>query len=288
MLLALDWGNSNLRAAVLGRAGVPRQSLSLPQGAASLGPHEFAAVLHHVRDCLDAHGLPAIACGAAGAREGWVEAPYVALPADPIAVAAHLVAVPDADLRIVPGLCTTSAPRSILRGEESQIIGLGIADGLVCLPGTHSKWVTLEAGRVMRFQSHMTGELYALVARHSRISVASDPDDPDGFARGLAMAERPAPLGASLFTLRADRILGDLPDSQSNAALAGLLIGCEVAHALSDAGRAPDILCGEPAMTRRYAQALARHGKSAADVDGTEAAWRGLWRIACTAGLIDG
>ena len=35
------------------------------------------------------------------------------------------------------------------------------------LPGTHSKWAWSEAGRITRFATYMTGEVYDVLARHS-------------------------------------------------------------------------------------------------------------------------
>jgi 2-dehydro-3-deoxygalactonokinase len=288
LFLALDWGNSNLRAAVVDAGGTAHASFSAADGCSGLGPGDFAARLAAVRAALGAEALPALACGAVGAREGWVEVPYVPLPARPIAVAAALGLLPDARIHIVPGLSVPVPPRAILRGEESQLLGLDLAQGRVCLPGTHSKWVTLEKGVIAGFESYQTGEMFGLVTHHTRIGAEGDVDDPAGFAFGLALADSRAPLTASLFAIRTDRILGALPDSQSTAAIAGLLIGAEVAHALARPTPGPLLLCGEPAMTRRYRIALARHGVEAVEEDGTRAAWRGLARIACDAGLIHG
>lgn len=288
MLLAIDWGNSNLRAAVLDGEGRATRRLARPDGCIGLSRADFPARLAAIRADLGAEGLPALACGAVGAREGWVELPYVALPAAPLDVAARLHTVPGAGLDIVPGLAATTPPRAVMRGEESQLAGLELADGRVCLPGTHSKWVTLEGGRVTGFRSYQTGEMFALVTRHSRIAAPSDANDLAGFDEGLARAEAALPLTAALFSIRTDRLLGVLPDAQGTAAVAGLLIGTEVGHALSEGPPGPITLCGDPAMTRRYARALARHGVACREVDGEAAVWRGLAHIARAAGLHHG
>ncbi|PMU87476.1 2-dehydro-3-deoxygalactonokinase, partial [Pseudomonas sp. GP01-A4] len=70
---------------------------------------------------------------------------------------------------IVPGLAVNQPgrPGDVMRGEETQILGAGVRDGILVLPGTHSKWATLEAGRVTGFRTAMTGELYAVLLRHS-------------------------------------------------------------------------------------------------------------------------
>ena len=58
-----------------------------------------------------------------------------------------------------------------MRGEETQIAGaLSLMpgfDGVLCLPGTHSKWAQICAGEVVSFQTFMTGEMFALLSEQS-------------------------------------------------------------------------------------------------------------------------
>ena len=51
----------------------------------------------------------------------------------------------------------------VMRGEEAQVVGVPALlrdGGLACLPGTHSKWVRVEGGRITGFTTHMTGEMF--------------------------------------------------------------------------------------------------------------------------------
>ncbi len=112
--------------------------------------------------------------GMVGSREGWVVAPYATCPAGPAEIAAAMIPVDLGDrpqAHIVPGLFCEPAPGAadVMRGEETLVLGCGVEDGLVCLPGTHPKWVVMRGGRIERFATYMTGEMYALLREHSMI-----------------------------------------------------------------------------------------------------------------------
>ncbi len=76
-------------------------------------------------------------------------------------------------MRIIPGLrCAglTGAP-DVMRGEETQVLGWLAQHPdrqqgrhLVCHPGTHAKWVVVEDGRIVRFVTAMTGEMFAVLS----------------------------------------------------------------------------------------------------------------------------
>src|SRR3546814_1787222 len=104
--------------------------------------------------------------GMIGSRQGWREVPYVACPAEPAEIAQGLERVDwgegEAEAWIVPGLLDESRPGQpdVMRGEEAQVLGalaaLPTAGGLICLPGTHSKWVRVAEGVVQSFATYMT------------------------------------------------------------------------------------------------------------------------------------
>ena len=135
----------------------------------------------------------------AGARQGWMEAPYLDAPADlgDLCASAVSPAMPEArwSARILPGICQRQAgAEDVMRGEETQLLGLGTLlpgfDGTVCMPGTHSKWVRLAGRRVECFATAMTGELFEVLRTHSvlRHSLAGPLDGPHrdaGFEAGL-------------------------------------------------------------------------------------------------------
>jgi 2-dehydro-3-deoxygalactonokinase len=303
-LIGLDWGTTRLRAFLLGADGTVLDARAQPWGVRQLPEGGFAAALAAVADGWPR--CPVLASGMVGSRSGWREAPYVDLPADVHAVAAALTRVRDAegrDLAIVPGLRHAAAP-DMLRGEETQVIGtLALrpelaAQATLLLPGTHSKWVTVRDGTVVDFATCMTGELYALLSRHSILAGAgtavagsSPPDRDNAFVRGVQAARDSGAAGAlsRLFSVRALMLDNRLDASAVPDYLSGLLIGEELRGALA-AGRAdratPLHMVGDAGLCARYRTAAACFSlQASAAVEG--AAAQGLWRIALAAGLVD-
>ena len=169
--VAVDWGTSTLRAWAMRGAEMVAEARS-DSGMNSLDKSQFeAALLKLVDPWLGGRPMPVVACGMAGARQGWTEVPYRTVPCMPLGGG---VAVPTSDTRlsvtILPGLKQDN-PADVMRGEETQVAGYLSGrpgfDGVLCLPGTHSKWVEISAGEVVSFRTFMTGELFDLVSRHS-------------------------------------------------------------------------------------------------------------------------
>ncbi|MEC5387097.1 2-dehydro-3-deoxygalactonokinase [Uliginosibacterium sp. H3] len=240
-LVAIDWGSSNRRASLL-RDGVVVDRHHDAEGVLTCGG-DFAASL----DALLARwpelpaDAPVLMSGMIGSRSGWVEAPYVPCPARLDALGTQLIEVPRDDrfaslssrrICIVPGVCQYDEP-DVMRGEEIQILGsmlLGGGDGIYVLPGTHSKWVIVENGCVTRFRSFMTGELFALLGKHSSLASLLGADnaseDMAAFRAGAAAAAGGG-LSHRLFGLRASVLLGAQGAASSQSWLSGLLIGAE-------------------------------------------------------------
>jgi 2-dehydro-3-deoxygalactonokinase len=180
-----------------------------------------------------------------------------------------------------------------MRGEETQILGARAAESgraLFLLPGTHSKWALVEDGQVVRFASFMTGEVFAVLCRHSILGrlMEGEAIDPAGFTRGLAAGMREGTPGSLLHRAFAARTLGLFAREAPTALrgyLSGLLIGAEVAEGLAWSGGAAPTIVGEPALAALYAQALAAAGVQA-QIGPTDAALRGLRRIAAAAGMV--
>lgn len=283
MLIGVDWGTSRLRAFLIDAAGGVRDRRESAAGIVTLGGTGFDAALAPLLE-----GWPGDAalllCGMIGSRQGILEAPYLACPADPGALARALVpvAIGGRQGRIVPGL--SCRPADVLRGEETLILGAGITDGIALLPGSHSKWVRLAGGVVQGFRTHLTGELFAAVASHTIVGRLFAPEDPPawqaGFDAGLALARVPgAALTHQLFGLRAAALLGQVVPEALRPMLSGLLIGHEI---LAEAPAGPVTLIGEGVLADRYARAL---GVTCRIASG-EHAPAGLFAIARAAGLV--
>ncbi len=288
-LIAVDWGTSSLRGALLGGDGRVLDEMASADGILSVPaggfPAVFAANFARWRDGRDTLCLIS---GMAGSRQGWQEAPYCPCPAGFSDIASRLLWIEPGRIALVPGLSREqSGVPDVMRGEETQVFGaldmLGLADAQLVLPGTHSKWVRVSAGRIDRFSTHMTGELYALLRQHSILARTLPADDGeldvDAFRQGLAHARESASLLHAAFSVRTLALFGRLPAAAMPSYLSGLVIGEELrSQRLTQAG-GPILVIGSPALTERYQLALQSQGLTSQAV-GSAATWRGLWTIA--------
>ena len=282
-LIAVDWGTSSLRGALLDDAGRVLEEKSAPLGILNVPNGDFAGVFaSQFSVWMKPAGNLCLISGMAGSRQGWVEAPYVACPAGPDELARHLHWIERGRIAIVPGLKDEQGDvPDVMRGEEVQIFGAmrlaGLADGLFVLPGTHSKWATVRDGRITGFRTYMTGEFYGLLSQHSilaRTLEADAPLDEAVFLRGLTRAGNGKGLLHNAFGVRALALFGRLSPTQSASYLSGLLIGQELRGQKLQEG-SEVIAIGAPALTARYALALGQRGASVRTF-GAEATWAGL------------
>ena len=312
-LIGVDWGTTALRGALLAADGTVLAEHAAPRGLLSIAPGGWAAAFEaEFGACRAAHpDIPCLMAGMVGSRQGWAEAPYCPCPAGLDDLADRLLWLQPGRLAIVPGLSVEHAtahvtaqvtehltaqnaeqnvaqggPPDVMRGEETQVFGalqrLGIGDATLVLPGTHSKWVTVQAGRITGFTSHMTGECYALLRQHSILARTLPADDsnwqPEAFDRGVMQAGRPGGLLHHLFGVRALALFGRQSPAEGASYLSGLLIGEEL-RAAAPAAAGPVVVVGSAALTARYQRALAGRGVVAQAV-GAEATWRGLAALA--------
>lgn len=284
--IAVDWGTSHLRIWQMAADGTVLARAQSGDGMGKLAPDGFEPALLGLLPDLD-HRVPVFVCGMAGARQGWAEAPYAKVPCAPPG-AGQAVEVPCKspllDVRILPGV-SQDRPADVMRGEETQVSGFLALnprfDGVLCLPGTHSKWVHVSAGEIVSFRSFMTGEIFALLSGQSvlRHSLTDDGAgwDEEAFSSALdEMMSRPAGFAADLFTIRANSLLHGLAPGAARARLSGMLIGMELAGARPYwLGQAVAII-GADALVGRYHAALAAQGVPAVMADAERMTLEGL------------
>ena len=281
--IAVDWGTSNLRAWAMGPNG-PEAEVGSDRGMGKLKPEEFEAALMEITAPWITGPTLILACGMVGARQGWQEAKYRAVPCTPTDPAALTrVATKDKrlDVRIAPGL-SQDRPADVMRGEETQAAGaLALHkgfDGVLCHPGTHSKWMQVSAGEIVSFQTFMTGEMFALLSGQSvlRHSMGEGWDEA-AFDGGVSDAlSRPERIGAQLFSLRAEGLLHGLSGASAKARLSGLLIGMELAGSRPYWLGQKVKLIGAEALVAHYARALKAQGITAESYDPTACTLAGL------------
>lgn len=253
-----------------------------------------------------AREFPILACGMIGSKQGLVDAGYSPCPTSPASLAAHLVQAQCGPFKlwIAPGLRlpgTTGGLPDFMRGEETQVLGAQL-DGLFVLPGSHSKWIDVDQGTITQFETHFSGELFAVLKEHSILgrlfanpstesatqSLLNPPltqAQSDAFLRGIDTAKKhPQNLLQHLFSTRALGLDGQLTAASGESFLSGLLIGHEVCAALSNRGAITSVhLVGNPQLCERYAQALACFNIKSHTLGNTSAL--GLWRLGQAAKL---
>ena len=297
-VIAVDWGTSSFRAALLSVSGEVLDELSTARGILGFQHCEFVPYL--VATCerfSNAGGGMYLLSGMIGSKNGLLEVPYCPCPATASDIAAALGWVDtgntDLNIAIVPGV--RHGFDDVMRGEETQVFGaaavLGVQNAVMVLPGTHSKWVQLEAGAIVKFNTFMTGEFYALLAQHS-ILAKSLPDvtdkpvavDKTAFLQGIERAmksSQSSTSGQSLlgnaFSTRVKSLFNALQPVQAASYLSGLVIGDELAAMRLPAG-GQVIVIGSPTLCERYNLAFAHLGVQTRAI-GNQAAWAGLHSI---------
>lgn len=288
---AVDWGTSNLRIWLVDENDRVLAEQRDIQGMSIARNVGFSTVLEtHLSEMAAPIDLPVIACGMVGAKQGWIEAPYVTVPTGLSAIHSSAVKVPrhPRDIRILPGLAQRSASSpDVMRGEETLLLGAlrshPEGETLICLPGTHSKWVCASDGEITAFSTFMTGEMFDILIRHSILSHATASDDQPAlddstFATAVSLAyNQPASVTNYLFTVRSGQLLFGLTKAGAQARISGTLIGLELAGARSGfATKMPVVLIASGHLRRLYELAFKTLNITFITVDAESAVRAGL------------
>ena len=286
-VIAVDWGTSRFRAYLVDEAGRIRDRVASDDGISVVAGGDFALILK--RNCgrwmAAAPDAPVIMAGMIGSRNGWREVPYATCPASPADIAARLQAVeiaPGRQAYIVPGvICRNDGIADVMRGEESLVFGTGSEDGIIVVPGTHSKWIRMDMGRIAGFQSFLTGEAYGLLRHHSVLRLlAEEPEDARGLERGFEAANRAGGPLHQVFEARTGVLDGTLKPAEVGPFLSGLLIATEIKDAHALAGSVATVrLVADGALADNYRRAFELRSISTVTVAPEACLAAGLRRI---------
>ena len=289
--ILVDWGTTNCRIWVVLDDGAISTPVLSDRGMSVLTADQYEEVLIDlVGDYLGADPVPVVICGMAGAQGGWKEARYQTVPCAPNDLnEILLVSTQDRRLKvkILAGVAQNE-PADVMRGEETQISGfladVPAFDGVICLPGTHTKWVHVSAEEIVSFRTFMTGELFSLISKNSVLAGAVENGGwlEEAFLQGVDDAiSRPELIASRLFALRAEHILQGSDSTRRRSRLSGLLIGAEIAAAKPYWLGQDLVLIGESELCEVYRTALASVGQTARAVDAEAATVKGLLRALC-------
>lgn len=281
-IIAVDWGTSHLRAYLCKVNG--NNSLTLTDKASSLGVSKIETsfkqtLLNCIAPWVALHGkVPVIMIGQIGSSIGWKETEYIPCPATlkdlnpkckKFTCAGH-------EITIIPGLSCHLPNHNydVMRGEELQVLGWLHQEPqqlngmhLICLPGTHTKWVLVKDGKIELFKTAMTGELFDLLTNHSILIQEEDKHfDLTAFHKGADFTLK-SELGSfthGLFSVRSKQLFGELNNSQAFSYLSGLLIGSDVRAAINaEEWQLDNIgevsIIGAPHLSELFSQVLKSH-----------------------------
>lgn len=296
---AVDWGTSRFRLWVLAKDGQVIHKLSSDEGLQYSAKVGFSKILEdHLNSFKCPIDLPVIICGMAGSRSGWKEANYLKAPVELSRIVENSAQINNSkrDIRILPGIAQHDANSpDVMRGEETQLFGMLFGESnivsegttTICMPGTHSKWVTFENTKLQQFATFMTGELFALLSEHSVLKLslselgASNQMDPVFLEYVNKALSNPQEISTQLFSIRSSHLLGFTDLEAGHAALSGTLIGLELAGAFSKHGKpAHVILLASGALGDLYAAALKECGVEITLRDAENAGRIGLYQAA--------
>jgi 2-dehydro-3-deoxygalactonokinase len=285
--VAVDWGTSHLRLWPMGENGRPLRRIDSDKGMASLAREDYEQTLLALLEPYIESGrtLNVLCCGMVGSRQGWCEAPYLQAPCAPpgFDTATRVeTSDPRIQVHVLSGVKQLH-PADVMRGEETQIAGvLALSPGLsgvICLPGTHTKWVLVEDGEIRQFSTFLTGELFQLLSASSvlRHTLARDSWNSAAFEAGCrAGSQSPQLLGNLLFGLRAEALLTDLDPVEARSRASGLLLGLEISGMRPLWQGKTTILVGESDIAQAYATALAIENAEARVLDAEQVTLAGL------------
>ncbi len=281
--IAVDWGTTAVRAWAMSKTGGVLAEARSDKGMGSLEKSGFEPALLELLGNWMEDPTPVLACGMVGARQGWVEVPYTPVPANPRNVKA--ARAPNRDTRLhvtVLGGLRQDETADVMRGEDTQLAGTLAArpgvDGVLCRPGTHTKWAQVSAGEVVSFRTFMTGELFALLSGRSVLRHSIGPGwDDSAFAEAVDDAlSRPEAIAQRLFGLRAEHLLHGLAPAAARARLSGFLTGAELAAARPYWLGQPVLVVGSEASSSPYLRALEIQGVAAQRLDADAMTRQGL------------
>ncbi len=285
-MIVIDWGTTNLRAYLCSENGTIIDRKSSPRGIKSLSCADYPGVLSELVEFFAVEKpLAVFISGMAGSRNGWIEAPYCSVPTRIEDLKAALVELPGTvPGQLVPGIRVVKDDLSsdVIRGEEVQVFGalhhLGLSSGLLCLPGTHSKWVRVTDNTITDFSTFMTGDVFQGLGQ---TILGCDPGDAfhdEAFKAGLQGAETiDGGLLHQLFTGRTRLLDGQLDSSAVSSYISGLLIGHELLNSIGQlSGPEPVVIIGSDKLCESYQLALEERKISAISLGSDVATCKGV------------
>ncbi|MGL1922405.1 MAG: 2-dehydro-3-deoxygalactonokinase [Hyphomicrobiales bacterium] len=300
-LICVDWGSTNLRAFLLSADGTLIDAIFTNQGMMGIQQNAFEPILLHM--LKNWPQLPIILSGMVGSLRGWRNTAYVTCPIDVKKLAVNLTHIEhnkSRNIAIIAGIenNNSASQYDVARGEETQLIGALKLVGqqlepqaIFCLPGTHSKWMSVKDSKIDNITTHMTGEIFDILTKHSILATPnSGGNHKNGdriFLKGLECAQQDGGLSHHIFSARTNMLKGVLAENDIETYLSGILIGSEIKEMLNLLPKCEHVyLVGNDQLNQTYSLALNHLGVNCALINGEKAAYTGMHAIAKQAKFI--
>lgn len=278
-LIGCEWSGSHIRAWAFDDEGDILSAFHAREEFGADTGHWAGRLSFHLTEWLGAAPeVPVIACGApAGAL------PFLAAPLPLNQLSGHVMEV--GGVHLVPWIAQ-AAPADLTCGAETLLFGLGDANGAVCIAGQHTRHCRMEHGRLTGFATEITAELRDLLLSHGSLALDAAAVQAFDMAVFRDWLERALDAGraAPVFSVEAAIRQGLLAPQNKAAALAGLMIGADVA-AHYDPGDEVLLVADGP-LLEAYGLALETLGADVEETSAVEALQEGLFELADLAGLL--
>jgi 2-dehydro-3-deoxygalactonokinase len=167
----------------------------------------------------------------------------------------------------------------------------GRTDGVFLTPGTHSKWVRVEGGRLLAFRTYITGEMFNLLRQSGTLAqlMTGEGDDEAAFAQGVQATSAESELLNRLFSARSLALFNRLAGDKIASYVSGMLVGTEMRDALAAWPdlRGSGVTCiGSAGMIARYGACASILGLKLDGIDNKDVLPPALFWIARQAGLV--
>jgi 2-dehydro-3-deoxygalactonokinase len=283
-LVGFEWAGTRLRAWAFDSAGEILSTFGVRESPVAGHTDWPGRIRFHLAAWLGgAASVPIIGCADVSGALLKAAGTGLIAPAPLSQVAAHVGR--EGGMALVPWI-RQSNPPDLTCGAETILFGLGEPNGAICIAGQHTHHVIVEHGRVMEFSTEITAELRDLLLMHGSLSL-SEPGPQtfdmavfrDWVERALDTEDTPP-----VFSVEAALRGGSLSAANKSAALAGLMIGADVA-AHYDPGDEVLLVADGP-LLEAYGFALDLLGADVEETSALEALQDGLFEIADLAGLL--
>ncbi len=283
-LIGFEWAGSLIRAWAFGPAGEILSAIELRERPVVNDPNWPSRLRFDFSEWLgDVGAIPIIGCGDVPARLVPASGQVISTPAALAQLPQNLVQ--HDGIHLIPWI-SQHAPPDLTCGAEAVLVGLGDANGSICIAGPHTRHCVVEHGRLMEFSTEITAELRDLLLSHGTLSLNSDSPQTfdakvfrDWIERALDTDDSPP-----VFSVEAAIRQGLLSPANKAAALAGLMIGADVA-AHYDPGDEVLLVADGP-LLEAYGFALDALGADVEETSAVEALQDGLFELADLAGLL--